>query len=130
MKAYTLNKDRYRDTASEFFSKWMELNFCITLVTACKFGGYGTERANRLFHEIRKEMSRFNEYNDYEYSMKELNGELERLGIPIKTGHTTAQGAFYELSHRDKMTKKNQSAASVAESKEMAEKLRLMKELM
>lgn len=130
MKAYTLNKDRYRDTASEFFLKWMELNFCITLVTACKFGGYGPERANRLFHEIRKEMSRFNEYNDYEYSMRELNGELKRLGIPIKTRHTTARGAFYELTHRYKMTKKNQSAASVAESNEMAEKLRLMKELM
>ncbi|MBP5443158.1 MAG: hypothetical protein J6Y60_07950 [Treponema sp.] len=130
MKAYTLNRDRYRDTASEFFSKWMELNFCITLVTACKFGGYGTERANRLFHEIRKEMARFNEYNDYEYSMKELNEELERLGIPIKTGHMTSQGAFYDLSHRDKMTKKNQAAASIAESKEMAEKLKLMKELM
>ena len=130
MKSYTMNRDRFRDSASEFFSKWMELNFCITLVTACKFGGYGRERANKLFDEIRKEMARFNEYNDYEYSMKELSAELERLGIPIKTGHTTAQGAFYDLSHRDKMTKKNQLAASIAESKEMAEKLKLMKELM
>lgn len=75
-------------------------------------------------------MTRFNEYNDYNYSMKELNAELERLEIPFQTGFTSCQGAKYDINYRDRMTKKNQTAASIAENREIMETLKLMKELM
>lgn len=129
MKSYVLKKKRYDEKQAEFFQKWMELNWVITIVTTCKHLGLGKERANRLFDEIRKEMARFNEYDDYEYSMKELNAELERLGIPLATGHISPNGASYDVRYRDRMNKKNQTAG-LAESYEAVEKLKLMKELL
>ena len=87
------------------------------------------ERANRLFFEIKNEMERFNGYNDYEYSMKELNEELERLGIPYKTGGGTGN-AYYDLTYRDRMNKKNEAATSIVESRKAAEMLAAMKELL
>lgn len=72
MKAYTPNRARVKNEVADYYIKWMELNWCISFVTTCRSLGLGKERANRLFTEIRNEMSRFNEYNDYEYSMKEL----------------------------------------------------------
>ena len=82
-----------------------------------------------MFHDIRSEMARFNEYDDYAYSMKELNAELERLEIPYKTGGGTGN-AYYDLTYKDRMNRKNQSAASIVESREAAEMLKIMKELM
>ena len=130
MKAYTPNRARVKNEVADYYIKWMELNWCITFVTVCRSLGLGKERANRLFTEIRNEMSRFNGYNDYEYSMKELTAEIERLEIPYRAGYTSSQGAYYDIHYRDRMTKKNQAAASVAQSKEAAEMLKIMKELM
>ena len=130
MKAYTPNRARVKNETADYYIKWMELNWCITFVTVCRSLGLGKERANRLFTEIRNEMSRFNGYNDYEYSMKELTAEIERLEIPYRAGYTSSQGAYYDIHYRDRMTKKNQAAASVAQSKEAAEMLKIMKELM
>jgi hypothetical protein len=73
-------------------------------------------------------MARFNEYNDYAYSMKELDAELERLEIPYKTGGGTGN-AYYDLTYRDRMNRKNE-AASIVESRKAAEMLKAMKELM
>jgi len=98
MKAYIPNKARVKNEVADYYIKWMELNWCITFITTCKSLGLGKERAKRLFHDIRSEMARFNEYSDYEYSMKELNAELERLEIPYKTGGTMGQGAYYDLT--------------------------------
>ena len=129
MKAYIPNKARVKNEVADYYIKWMELNWCITFVTTCKTLGLGKERAKRLFHDIRSEMARFNESSDYEYSMKELNAELERLEIPYKTGGTMGQGAYYDLTYRDRMNKKNQSA-SIVESRKAAEMLQAMKELL
>lgn len=129
MKSYVMKKKRYDEMQAEYFSKWMELNWVITIVTTCKYLGIGKERANRLFTEIRKEMARFNEYDDYEYSMKELNAELERLGIPLATGHISPNGASYDVRYRDRMNRKNQKAG-LAESYEAARMLQVMKNLM
>ena len=74
-------------------------------------------------------MARFNEYDDYEYSMKELNAELERLGIPLATGHISPNGASYDVRYRDRMNRKNQTAG-LAESYEAARMLQVMKKLM
>lgn len=126
MKAYIPNKARVKNEVADYYIKWMELNWCITFVTTCKSLGLGKERAKRLFHDIRSEMARFNEYSDYEYSMKELNAELERLEIPYKTGG----GSYYDLTYRDRMNKKNQSAASIVESRKAAEMLQAMKDLL
>lgn len=79
MKAYMPNKQRMKNETADYYIKWMELNWCITFVTTCKSLGLGKERAKRLFHDIRSEMARFNEYNDYAYSMKELDAEAERI---------------------------------------------------
>lgn len=122
------DKERLRDDLAEYYSKWMELNWLITFVTVCKFCGLGKERANRLFDEIRAEMARHNDYGDYKYSMKELQAEIERLGIPFMM-YTSGQGGYYDQMQRQKYDAKNQ-AAGVAEAREMAEKLRIMKELM
>lgn len=130
MKAYTPNNKRVKNEIADYYIKWMELNWCITFVTTCKSLGLGKERAKRLFHEIRKEMARFNEYNDYTYSMKELNAEMERLEIPYKTGGTMGGGAYYDVTYRDRMNRKNQSSASIVESRKAAEMLKAMKELM
>lgn len=130
MKSHTPLTRQQRNDNAAYYLKWMELNWCITFITTCKSLGLGKERANRLFHDIRKEMNRFNEYNDYDYSMKELNAELKRLEIPYRTGASTGGGAYYDITYRDRMNKKNQQAASVAESREMAEKLKLMKDLL
>lgn len=130
MKAYTPNKQRTRNEVSDYFAKWMELNWCITFVTTCKYLGLGKDRANRLFCEIKKEMDRFNEYSDYNYSMKELTAEIERLEIPYRPCYTSAAGAHYDLMKRDRMNQKNQSAASIVESRKAAEMLRAMKELL
>ena len=128
MKAYMPNKARVKNEVADYYIKWMELNWCITFVTTCKSLGLGKERAKRLFHDIRSEMARFNEYNDYAYSMKELDAELERLEIPYKTGGGTGN-AYYDLTYRDRMNRKNE-AASIVESRKAAEMLKIMKELM
>lgn len=128
MKAYVPNRGRVKNEVADYYIKWMELNWCITFVTVCRSLGLGKERANRLFFEIKNEMSRFNGYNDYEYSMKELNEELERLGIPYKTGGTG--NAHYDLTYRDRMNRKNEAATSIVESRKAAEMLKVMKELM
>ena len=130
MKAYTPNRQRMKNETADYYIKWMELNWCITFITACKFSGFGKERAKKLFYEIKNEMARFNEYSDYNYSMKELNAELERLEIPYKTGGGTGGGAYYDVTYKDRMNRKNQSAASIVESREAAEMLKIMKELM
>ena len=130
MKAYTPNRARVKNETAEYYMRWAEMNWLISFVTTCRSLGLGKERANRLFQEIRSEMSRFNEYNDYNYSMKELTAEIERLEIPYMAGYTSSQGAYYEIHYRDRMTKKNQAAASAAQSKEAAEMLKIMKELM
>lgn len=130
MKAYIPNKARVKNEVADYYIKWMELNWCITFVTTCKSLGLGKERAKRLFHDIRSEMARFNEYSDYDYSMKELNAELERLEIPYKTGGGMGGGSYYDLTYRDRMNKKNQSAASIVESRKAAEMLQAMKELL
>ena len=129
MKAYTPNRARVKNEVADYYIKWMELNWCITFVTVCRSLGLGKERANRLFTEIRNEMSRFNGYNDYEYSMKELTAELERLEIPYKTGGGTGN-AYYDLTYRDRMNRKNEAATSIVESRKAAEMLAAMKELM
>lgn len=118
------------DRQAEYYTRWAELNWCITFVTVCRHFRLGKDRARKLFFEIKDEMTRFNEYNDYNYSMKELNAELERLEIPFQTGYTSSQGARYDINYRDRMTKKNQTAASIAENREIMETLKLMKELM
>lgn len=130
MKSHTHLTRQQRNENAAYYIRWMELNWCITFVTTCKALGLGKERARRLFYEIKKEMDRFNEYNDYEYSMKELNAELERLGIPYKTGAGTGGGAYYDVTYRDRMTKKNQAAASIEEARKNAEMLAAMKELL
>ena len=130
MKANLITKDKAKDRIAEYYMRWAEMNWLISFVTTCRSLGLGKERANRLFQEIRSEMSRFNEYNDYNYSMKELTAEIERLEIPYRAGYTSSQGAYYDIHYRDRMTKKNQAAASVAQSKEAAEMLKIMKELM
>ena len=129
MKAYLPNKARVKNEVADYYIKWMELNWCITFVTTCKSLGLGKERAKRLFHDIRSEMARFNEYSDYEYSMKELNAELERLEIPYKTGGGTGN-AYYDLTYRDRMNRKNETVSSIVESRKAAEMLQAMKELL
>lgn len=129
MKAYIPNKARVKNEVADYYIKWMELNWCITFVTTCKSLGLGKERAKRLFHDIRSEMARFNEYSDYEYSMKELNEELERLEIPYKTGDGTGN-AYYDLTYRDRMNRKNEASTSIVESRKAAEMLAAMKELL
>ena len=128
MKAYTPNRARVKNEVADYYIKWMELNWSITFVTVCRVLGLGKGRAKMLFHEIRKEMARFNDYNDYEYSMKELNAELERLEIPYKTGGTG--NAYYDLTYKDRMNRKNEAATSIVESRKAAEMLKGMKELM
>ena len=129
MKAYIPNKQRMKNETADYYIKWMELNWCISFVTTCKSLGLGKERAKRLFHDIRSEMARFNEYSDYEYSMKELNAELERLEIPYKTGGGTGN-AYYDLTYRDRMNRKNETVSSIVESRKAAEMLQAMKELL
>lgn len=128
MKAYTPNRARVKNEVADYYIKWMELNWCISFVTTCRSLGLGKERANRLFFEIKNEMERFNGYNDYEYSMKELNAELERLEIPYKTGGTG--NAYYDLTYRDRMNRKNETVSSIVESRKAAEMLAAMKELL
>lgn len=128
MKAYTPNRARVKNEVADYYIKWMELNWGISFVTTCRSLGLGKERANRLFFEIKNEMERFNGYNDYEYSMKELNAELERLEIPYKTGGTG--NAYYDLTYRDRMNKKNETVSSIVESRKAAEMLQAMKDLL
>jgi hypothetical protein len=131
MKAYSyqLKKKTYEEEQANFYSRWMELNWVITIVTTCKYLGLGKERANRLFNEIRKEMARFNSYDDYEYSMKELRAELERLEIPLAVGTSSPLGANYDLHYRDRMNRKNETK-NLGESLEAARMLQVMKNLM
>ena len=118
--------DRVMEKANAFFTRWMEINWSITFVTVCRSLGLGKERAKRLFEDIRLEMKRHDEYENYEYSMRELNAELERLEIPVDFffNHDTLK---QEL--RAERLKEQSKKASIQESYEMAEKLKIMKEL-
>ena len=87
----------------------------------------GRERANRLFDDIRAEMQRHDEYENYEYSMKELQAEFERLGVPIEL---FGSHESFERSLRHDQLKERNKKAGIQESYEMAEKLRIMKSLL
>ena len=118
--------DRMKDQASDFYSRWMEMNWAITFVTVCKSLGLGKERANRLFQEIRAEMARHNEYENYQYSMKELTDELNRLEIPLEL---FGSHASWKETLRVEKAKQKHHKAGIAESYEMAAKLKTLKGL-
>lgn len=120
--------NRMKNQASDFYARWMELNWVITFVTVCKTFNLGKKRANVLFQNIVDEMARHNEYENYQYSVDELTKELEKLDIPCEffgDHHET----WKESIHKEKIIAKNKKAG-IAESYEIAAKLKLMKELM
>lgn len=119
--------DRMKDQASDFYSRWMELNWCITFVTCCKSLGLGKERANRLFQDIVDEMARHNEYENYQWSMQELTKELERLDIPCTFFGKHA--SWKETLRKEKVIQRSKKAG-LAESYQMAAKLKKMQELL
>lgn len=118
---------RIMEKSNEFYAQWMELNWAITFITVCRSLRLGKERANRLFDDIRAEMQRHDEYENYEYSMKELQAEFERLGVPIEL---FGSHESFERSLRHDQLKERNKKAGIQESYEMAEKLRIMKSLL
>lgn len=130
MKSFTRadlkTTNRILNQANDFYARWMELNWAITFITVCRSLGLGKERARRLFDDIRHEMKRHDEYQNVEYSMKELTAEFERLEIPLELFGTHES---WERSLRRDQLKERKSNATAAESREMAEKLKAMKAL-
>lgn len=118
---------RIMEKTNEFYSQWMELNWAVTFITVCRSLNLGKTRANRLFDDIRAEMQRHDEYENYEYSMKELQAEFERLEIPIEL--FGSHESFERSLRRDQLKERNRKAG-IQESYEMAEKLRMMKALL
>lgn len=120
--------DRMKDQASDFYSRWMELNWCITFVTVCKSLKLGKARANRLFQDIVEEMARHNEYENYKWSCDELKKELERLEIPCEFFSERSTSSWKQTLHREKIIQESKKAG-IAESYEMAAKLKKIREL-
>ena len=120
--------DRMKDQASDFYSRWMELNWCITFVTVCKSLKLGKKRANQLFKDITDEMARHNEYENYRYSVEELSKELKRLEIP-REFFSEDRPSWKETLRKEKAIQRSKKAG-LAESYEAAAKLRKMQELL
>jgi hypothetical protein len=118
--------DRMKDQASDFYSRWMELNWCITFVTTCKTLGLGKARANRLFQDITAEMARHNEYENYKWSCEELKKELDRLEIPCE--FFGERSSWKETLRKERAIQRSKKAG-LAESYEITAKLKKMKEL-
>ena len=119
--------NRIMEQSNEFYANWMELNWAITFLTACRFLNLGKERANKLFDNIRREIERHDEYENVEYSMQELQAEFKRLEIPVELFGTHE---CWERSLRHDQLRERSKKAGIQESYEMAEKLKLMKSLL
>lgn len=120
--------ERMKDQASDFYSRWMELNWCITFVTVCKSLKFGKKRANQLFKDITDEMARHNEYENYRYSVEELSKELKRLEIPCEF-FSEDRPSWKETLRKEKAIQRSKKAG-LAESYEAAAKLRKMQDLL
>ena len=122
--------NRMKDQAHSFYMQWMELNWAITFITTCNSLGLGKERANRLFREVRDEMKKFDERDNYQYNIEIVKKEFKRLEIPYTFFVDCGQNeTFLKTVHREKVKKESQKP-SIKEQYEVQRKLKMMQELM
>lgn len=122
--------ERMKDSTLSFFERWMSLNWAISFLTTCEFCGLGPKRANELLDEIIKEWARHDDYDNYDYSIKEISKQLEKRGIDAESLFSKSLGIKDEMRHEKKKreTKEKLTFVEMMQAKKDVEKFKALKE--
>lgn len=127
MQSFVITK---KEQSFTYYTKWCTLNFGITLQTVFRSLGLGKVRAQRLFDEIISEMRRYDERDNYNESLAEIQKCFDELGIPFDCQSHEKLISVDEQKRVDRRREQNRKQVSMAEAAKMQEQLQLMKSLM
>lgn len=127
MQSFVITK---KDQSFTYYTKWCSLNFSITLQTVFKSLGLGKVRAQRLFDEIISEMRRYDERDNYNESLAEIQAYFRELGIPFDCQAHDKLISIDEQKRIDRRRDQNRKQVSMAEAAKMQETLQAMQNLM
>lgn len=121
-----------QDGTLAIFEQSMSITFAISLATTLEYCGFGSKRANELLDEIFKALDRYEDYDDDNYTIRELSKQLEKRGIDADCIFKKSLGLKASKQHEKKKNEsKNKITYTDAKNVEKnVEKFRLLKKFL